>query len=236
MTQTLASDRVRMPSLWLWLLRLGGGAVGLVLGFAVRPFARWAVDTLPVDLGPLELVAAVPQAWLVPILTAVGFAVGSWLAYEARNESLTVTVSDDGLLLEHHDVERFVPRSSIAALFTDPADLVILDANEREIFRADATDLPVEHLAAALRRHDHPWRGTRDPHEDAYRRWIDGDPDLDPHAHALLLERHRALASDRTAETEDLHAALQERGLVVRDRDGRQQVRRLASGTDGTAS
>ncbi|MGH3913378.1 MAG: YqeB family protein, partial [Pseudonocardiaceae bacterium] len=41
----------------------------------------------------------------------------------------------------------------------------------------------------------HAERGTHDPHEADYRRWIDGHPDLDHPTNALLRARRKALGS-----------------------------------------
>ncbi|MGH3446007.1 MAG: YqeB family protein [Nocardioidaceae bacterium] len=216
-----------MPVGWLWLFRLGCPAVGFGLGFAIHPVVRWAVGTLSFAPGPLRLAAGIPTPWLVPILTAVGIGVGYWIAAEAERDSLTLTVDDDSLVAEHRGTERYIQRSQIASIFTDPKDLVVLDPDGREIFRGPATDLPSDILAATLRRHDYPWHGTHDPHEADYQRWIDGHPDLGHWTNALLRARRNALGSDNGIEADEIHAQLPDRGIVVRDRNKRQQYRRL---------
>nr|WP_199433323.1 hypothetical protein [Qaidamihabitans albus] len=35
---------VTMPVRWLWLLRIGGAALGFGAGFGVAPLANWLVD------------------------------------------------------------------------------------------------------------------------------------------------------------------------------------------------
>lgn len=140
---TTNTERVSMPAGWLWLFRLGCPAVGFALGFLVRPIVEWATSTLdsaPAP-APLRLAAEFPQVWLVPILTIVGVGVGLWLVRNAVRGSLTVTVDDGGLTLEHGDTERYVQRERVGSVFTDPKELVVLDPGGRELFRASATDL-----------------------------------------------------------------------------------------------
>ncbi len=128
-------------------------------------------------------------------LTIVGVGVGYWLSYQAKQDSLTVLVQDESLTLSHGSTERYIPHSQVGGIFTDPKDLVVLATTGREAFRSRATDLPEQRLATALRRHGYPWNGTSDPHENQYRRWVDGHPNLEEHTHTLLRARQRALAN-----------------------------------------
>lgn len=229
MTTTNNPDRVTMPAAWLWLIRLGCPVAGFGLGFLVRPLVEWTTSTLDSAPAPLRLAAEIPQVWLVPILTLAGLGAGLWIAAIAARDTLTVTVDGEGLTAEYGDTERYVQRDRIGSVFTDPKELVLLDPDGRELFRAPATDLPRSRLAAALRRHDYPWQGERDPHEDEYRRWLDGHPDLDEHANSLLRARRDALAAKDRAQADTLHSRLQDQGLAVRDRDRKQQYRRTDS-------
>jgi hypothetical protein len=228
-------DRVGMAAVWLWLLRLGCPAVGFALGFLVGPFVRWVTSFLSSVPGPLELAADIPRPWLVPILTVVGVAVGQWLAISAERDSLSVTVGPDSVVTTHRDSRRYISRSQVGAVFTDPKDLVVLGPDGREVFRGAATDLPVNTLAEVFAKHGYPWLGRRDPHEAEYRTWIDGHPDLPQESNALLRTRRRALESGKRAEAEEIHEQLQERGILVRDRDKAQQYRLIRATSDGSA-
>ncbi len=229
-------DRVSMPVRYLWLLRLAGPAVGFGLGFAVEPLVRWATSTLHTAPTPLRLAAETPTPWLVPILTVIGAGAGYWLAEQAERDSLTVTVRADSLVTAHRDTERYIQRAHVGSVFTDPKDLVVLDPDGRETFRAPATDLPANRLATTLRRHGYPWHGTRDPHEADYQRWIDGHPDLDEQTNALLRARREALGSKNHTEASKIHTQLQDNGIVVRDRNKTQQYRRLTDNSKDPAT
>lgn len=220
-------DYVRMPRGNLWVLRLGGAAVGFGLAFGVKPLVQWATSTLDSAPAPLRIAAALPLPWLVPILTVIGIGFGYWLSYQADRDSLTVTVEDDSLTTAQGSTERYIPRSQVGAVFTDPKDFVVVTSTGREIFRGRATDLPAQRLESALRRHGYPWKGTSDPYEDQYLRWIDGHPNLAEDTHSLLKKRQQALANKDQANADTLHGQLQERGIVVRDRAKAQQYRQL---------
>lgn len=230
-----ASERVSIPVGWLWLIRLICPVLGVGLAFAVRPVVGWLVSTVSSAPGPLRLAAEIPTTWLVPTLAVVGIAVGYWLSEQAKRDSLALTVDDESLVTAHRDSERYIQRSQVGSVFTDPGDFVVLDPHGREIFRAPATDLPEGNLAAALRRHGYPWRGNSDPHEAEYHRWIDGHPDLDQETNALLRARRRARDSGNRAEAEEIHAQLQDHGIIVRDRDKTQEYRRLTDTSKDSA-
>ncbi|WP_458860093.1 CysS/YqeB C-terminal domain-containing protein [Parenemella sanctibonifatiensis] len=69
--------------------------------------------------------------------------------------------------------------------------------------------------------------GTGDPREGQYATWVEGDPELPEAVQALLAARRRAGEDKRRCRAEELAGQLAGGGVVVRDRRGTQQVRRL---------
>ncbi|MBE9373661.1 hypothetical protein IQ251_04270 [Saccharopolyspora sp. HNM0983] len=230
MTAPNDTETVRMPTRYLWLLRLGTPLLGAGLGSVVDPVVGWLLATTDSAPGPLQLLAEIPAPWAILLLTAVGAVAGIWLAQQAQRDGLAVTAGADGLVLAHRGDDRFLDRTRIGSVHTDPRDLVVLDTDGREVFRGPAVDLPTARLATVLRRHGYPWSGTRDPHEERYRGWVDGHPDLGERTHVLLRDRRAALESGDRAEAGRLHRRLQEGGVVVRDRGKKQQYRLLGTG------
>ncbi len=144
-----------------------------------------------------------------------------------------VTVAEDRIVVDENGSGLHVGREHVAAVFSDGRDLVVLDRAERELARVRATDLPSRELGTALERFGYPWRGTADPRGAEFVRWVDGAPDLDEPAHALLRARKRALADKRSGAAEEALDGLRAMGVAVRDRGGRQEyLRRGASGSD----
>lgn len=223
------SVTVRIPGVVPWVLRIGGLAAGLTLGLLVEPLVQWIISAIGDAPGPLRLAAAMPDAIAFPVLAALGLAAGIWLATTARREALELVVAPDGVRLLQDRARRYLPRERIDAVFLDRSDLVLLDADTREIARNSASDLPKREVQEAFERLGYPWAGQSDPHEGQFRSWTDGEPALDEAAHTLLRSRARALADKRLGSAADLAEALQAAGVVVRDRDGAQQYRILPS-------
>lgn len=220
------SVTVRIPPPWLWGLRLVGVALGIGVAFAVGPVVDWLVTLVGGAPGPLRLVARMPLALAAPVLAAVGALVGTWFGHEWQKENAVVTVGADATVVTHRGESVHIGRDQVAAVFTDGQDLVLLDRAGLPLVRAKADDVLTGQLRSAFERFGYPWRGTRDPHESEYVRWVDRSPDLDEQAHDLLRARHRALADKRPGEAAQALDALRARGLVVRDRAGTQQYRR----------
>jgi len=216
---------IRMPAVWLWLLRVGGAVLGCAAGFGVAPLVRWLTGLVGGAPGPLRVAAQLPTVVAVPVLTVVGAGVGVWLAVVARRESPVVTVAGDRVLVVENGSALHVARDRIVAVFTDGRDLVVLGADSGELVRVRATDLPTDGLAAAFERFGHPWRGTADPREAEFTDWVDGTPDLDGTAHSLLRERRNALRDKRVGAAADVLDRLRAHGVTVRDRRGVQQYR-----------
>lgn len=226
MTEIDDTTRVAISPAALWMLGLACALAGLGLGFAAPPVSRWAVDTLPSVPGPLEVLAEFSTAWSVPILTVLGIAAGIALARITLGESLTLTIDSDGALLSRDGNELYVPRAKVRAVFRDGKDLVLTDSTERELARRDADDLNAREIAAGFTTHGYPWTATN-PYENTFTRWIDGHPDLDDPTHTLLRRRRTALSDKASDTATDLHRRLQSLGIVVRDRDKRQEYRRV---------
>lgn len=236
MTPPHDAETVRIPDKYLWLLRIGVPLLGAGLGAVVEPVVGWLVATFESAPGPLQLLAGIPAPWAILVLTAVGVVAGTWLSHEARQDSLVVTADDGGLTLAHRNEDRYLRRTQIGSVFTDPRDFVVLDVRGREIFRGPARDLPAARLAAMLQRRGFPWAGTSDPQENRYRGWIDGRPELDEQIHVLLRDRRAAMESEDRAEAARIHRRLQECGVLVRDRKNKQQYRLLDGGEPARGS
>lgn len=226
MTDHDDATRIALSPAVPWTLGIACSVAGFALGWAAPPVSRWAVDTLPAVPGPLEIVAELTAAWSVPILTVLGVAAGIALALAALSEALTVTVDSDGVLLSQDDDELYVPRSKVRSVFRDQKDLVLVDSAERELARRNAGDLNSTAITASFTAHGYPWTDSN-PYEGMFTRWVDGHPDLDDDAHELLRRRKSALSEGEANTSAELHNHLQARGIVVRDRDERQEYRRL---------
>lgn len=224
MTKADNATRVAISPAVPWMLGMVCTLVGFGLGFAAPPVARWAVNTLPTVPGPLEILAELTTPWSVLILTVLGVAAGIALGLITLGESLTVTVDSDCVLLNQDDYELYVPRAKVHAVFRDGKDLVLIDSTERELARRGANDLNARAVAHAFTAHGYPWTDTN-PFEGAFTCWIDGHPDLSEQTHELIRQRRSALSDKESDTAAVIHSRLQAQGVIVRDRNKRQEYR-----------
>lgn len=226
------SVTVRMSEGWPWLFRLGCPVAGFGLGFLVAPAVGWLLDIAGSAPGPLRVLAQLSTGWAVLVTTLLGVAAGLWLAHAARKESLSVTVTRSHVELSQAGDDHYLAGDRIGAVFRDGNDLVLLDARTAELARKKASDLSWTRLRGAFERFDYPWRGSTDPHDSEFRRWVDGHPDLKASAHDILRTRTRALRDGKLGAAAEAQDRLGAAGIVVRDRGGTQEYR-LASGAPG---
>src|SRR5699024_12354147 len=153
--------------------------------------------------------------------------VAGWLAFAMWSRYVgEVTVGPERVVIAGAKASVTYQREEVAAIFLDKDELVLVDEASRELSRTGADGAVAGRFAAAFERFGYPWWGTGDPHE--FTPWVDRSRDLDPRVHELLRRRRRALTDGRTGAAEEARDALLDLGLVVRDRDARQQYRRTA--------
>lgn len=204
-----------------------GAAAGLALALIAGPVTAWLLERL--DSAPvfLRIIVEFPLAVTVPVLTVIG-AVAGWFVFAIwEGEVGSVTLDDDGVLIRQEKASARFTREEVAEAFLDREELVLVDADSRELSRTPSDAGLHARLRAAFEAHDIPWRGAVDPREDSFLPWVDRDRTLAAPDHDLLRARQRALTDKRAGEAAALRDQLRDRGLVVRDRDDAQQVRRI---------
>jgi hypothetical protein len=204
-----------------------GAAAGLALALIAGPVTAWLLDRL--DSAPvfLRIIVEFPLAVTLPVLTVIG-AVAGWFVFAVwEGEVGSVTLDDDGVLITQEKAATRFTREEVAEAFLDREELVLVDADSRELSRTPSDAGLHARLCAAFEARDIPWRGAVDPREDSFLPWIDRDCTLAAQDHDLLRARQRALSDQRAGEAAALRDQLRDRGLVVRDRDEAQQVRRI---------
>jgi len=218
--------RVTIPRSWLTAVALVGALLGAGLGAAIRPLVSALLDAVGDAPGPLRAAASLPPAWALVTLTLAGLGVGLWVGRHWDRENGTITVTPEEIVVHRVDLHRRVPANRVAGVFADGGEFVVLDDAHREVLRirserALAGRLRDATTAAGLR-----WLGMSDPFEDDFTTWVDGDEALDEEVQALLRTRRRALDDKRLGAADEIRDELASRGIVVRDRDGGQQIRR----------
>jgi hypothetical protein len=207
--------------------------VGLLLGYFLPRIADWAVDLPWVPLqGPLKLIARWDSWWVVLLLTLVGLVLGVLLAAAALEDTLKVTVTDTEVEFQKNKVTRAVPREKIRVAFLDGQDIVLHDTDSRELARERHDQLKSEarQIPVAFQAHGYPWAADGDPYRDAFRRWVEDDPDLPPAVNAVLRARSKAFeqGDKGKADLRELRDEISKLGYVVRDEDKKQYWRPIA--------
>ncbi|MEV8021177.1 hypothetical protein AB0O76_33560 [Streptomyces sp. NPDC086554] len=222
----------------LLVVLIGIPLLGLLLGVALPPLARWLAKApvLPWRDG-ITFVGSLDKPWQTGIAMAVGLVVGLvaglLIAVTELTEALKLKLTDEHLETDQNDLTRTIARAEVSAVFLDGKDLVILDGTSRQFARGARTASPTT-LAKAFRTHGYPWSES-DPHAPLFHRWIPGVPALPAEAHALLAARKAALKRKAADDARDLVETLQGLGYVVRDEGKDQYWRPLAAEGGGAA-
>lgn len=208
------------------IFALIGAVVGLVLALLVGPVVSWMLerfDSAPVILRLIDL-----TPWSMPVLIVLG-AVAGWIVFSIWNSEVgRVVVDEKQVRIAAEKTSAVYRRDEIAEIFLDKDELVLVDYQARELSRSTSEAGLARKLEAAFTTFDYPWAGAGDPWNDAFVEWVDHSPELDQDIHVLLRRRQRALDDGRRGEAADLRDALTNRGVVVRDRNNRQQYRLIA--------
>ncbi|GAB1821727.1 YqeB family protein [Herbidospora sp. RD11066] len=201
---------------------------GAGLGWLVKVAGVWAAELpwAPYQEVVELVVRLVPEPWLTVVTCAVGGVAGLVGAFMLRWAALSVTLDGEVVRLRRAGSRREVPRAGVASVFWEEGHLVVLGPGGAEVAR-EPWDLSVEPMRAAFRRHGYTWL-EGDPHREAFREWIPGEPDLDAPANAVLRARQilREKVGDGDAVSE-LRDELAKLGIVVRDAKKTQFWRRI---------
>lgn len=206
---------------------ISGAIIGFLLSLAVGPVVSWLLGLIDTAPGPLRLIDQLPLVWSIPLLTLLG-ALGGWILFSLWNDDVgRVVVDQDTVSLESKKSSAVFSQDEIVEVFLDKDELVMLDHRSRELSRSASDSGLAKELSDAFTAFGYHWAGTKDPYDAAFVTWVDRSPSLDSSGHALLRSRQRALTDEKNGEAESLRDQLAERGVVVRDRGGKQQYRLL---------
>lgn len=205
------------------IFALLGAVVGFVVALLVGPVVSWMVerfDSAPVILRLIDL-----TPWSMPVLIVLGAGAG-WIVFKIWDSEVgRVVVDQRQVRIASEKTSAVYHRDEIAEVFLDKDELVLLDHQARELSRSASEAGLAQKLESAFTTFDYPWVGTVDPWDSDFVEWVDHSSGLDEANHALLRRRQRALDDERRGEAADLRDALTDRGVVVRDRNSRQQYR-----------
>jgi hypothetical protein len=222
-----AATVLGMPRADRLVIFLGIPAVGLLIGLALPPLARWL---LGLEAGPpmralVRVVGAVDRPWEIAVNLAIWLVLALVVLASALSESARLTVTDTELRLDRGDWTRTIARADIDAAFAQDRRLVLLDRESRHLVR-EPTQAPLDAVARELRARGYPWR-DEDPYAGLYRRWWTDTPELPEAVNRILTARELALKRKAADEVRELADAVQRLGFAVREEGPKQYWRPL---------
>lgn len=227
MIEQNATTTVGVPARYTAIFTGGGAVVGFAAAFVVGPLVSWLLGFFGDAPMPLRFMAELPFAWALPVLTVAGAVAGFLIVASWSDSAGAFEVGAEGITVRSKEADRFVPMSVCHRLAVEKGELIVLDQAAREIFRGPLDGEMVPGLQAALQEHGYPALESADPYTRDFSTWVEGDGNLDEGTEELLRARRRALADKRPGAAEEALDGLRRLGVMVRDRDGRQQYRRL---------
>lgn len=227
-----APSIVTVPRTYYIAWALGITVLGVGLGFVAPHLLGWIVELLErTPFGaptPMIFVSELSAGWSVATFSVLGAVGGVIIALALVEESLRVEITDDHVLLDGPSQATQLQRRQVGSVHLVSDHLVALGTDGRQLARRKADGLPQRRLRAAFETRQIPF-ATSDPHHHRYQRWVDRRPDLDDATHNLLRRRAEAVEDKKPTRAANLHEQLQDRGIVVRDKDGQQQYRGLVA-------
>lgn len=228
---TSTSIQVSVPVHHYLAWAVATAAAGIGLGLVAPTVIGWVntlLDSTPFGIpGPLELIGRLTPGWSLAVFATLGVVGGVALVLAMAAGALSVEISDDDVLLDGAKSPLRLSRGDIASAHLDRGHLELLGTDGRRLARRNADGLPRPKLREAFGFLRIPFHDS-DPYRSEFRRWVDGDPELDETTHELLRRRARARTDSKSGRVEELFDALQSRGIVVRDTGDEQQFRTAA--------
>ncbi|MEU9873204.1 hypothetical protein AB0C87_35755 [Actinomadura sp. NPDC048021] len=132
---------------------------GTVIAGLVELVWEWtAAHTWLPRIGPIKLLALLPGPWSAVVAAAAGAAAGFVVGAIACHEALTVTVSDERVILTSKDERQEFASEEIGQVLLAGGKLILLDRDGQELARHDC-DLDRRRLVDAFDRHGYPSSG-----------------------------------------------------------------------------
>lgn len=206
------------------ILWIGFPLAGLVFGWFLPSIAKWgsSLPWVPFQ-GPLKLIASYNGAWVGFITLILGLIAGIALTLLTFHESLEISIYDNKVILKLRNEEITLKKNDISLVFMDEKQLVLLDSNEKEIFRYKQ-ELKKNKVREAFLKHHYPWN-DEDQFKEDFKKWVVDCPDLSPAANALLKARKIAIEKGEDEEIFQLAKELWKLRVSVKEKDKKQYYR-----------
>lgn len=203
--------------------------LGGVIGWYLPVIASWLMKLPFIPYSQFfEWIATLNNPWVSIITLCAGIIAGIIFIIYIFSENLQIVVNDLKIKTRLNDHENEFPKADIGAIYMDKKQLVFLGNDGQEIFRGDKPEGKPALIQQSFLQFGYPWK-EEDPFEKDYFLWVTDHPDFNSHTNAMLSARENAIEEKKDKKIIDLQKELTKLGVVIKDRDGKQYVRKVKS-------
>lgn len=185
------------------------------------------IETIPFlsDNQLINFITGIENGWLNWGLAALGLILGVFLSIFIFTEILKMEVNRDYVVVDIFDKKSEIKKTDIKCVFKEGKKLVIIGNDGFELLRQD-TDYSTAKLESAFQKFHYPWV-SEDPYINEFFKWTVNHEELGETANTILYERRQAKRDDDEKKVKNLKNDLMELGIVVKDCNNAQFVRRV---------
>lgn len=200
--------------------------IGAVLGWFIPNIADLLLKSPIIPFEKLVVyIANTDNFWISVIAMVLGIIIGLIFTGIVFHETLNIKITDNELSFQIKDQKMTISKKDVSAIFLENKSLIVLGLTSKELYR-EHTDINISKAQEAFTSHGYPWK-MKDPYTAEYRKWELDDANFPKEITNILYARRIALREDNKKDAKHLREDLNELGVVVRDRDGQQHVRRV---------
>jgi len=185
------------------------------------------VKRIPIfsDSNVIKLLNSFNPFWVSIILMFVGGVIGILLSLTIYSEALKMNVNNQEVMINKDDKEKRIRKSEIKEIFVEDNTIVIIGNKGQELL-SEKTDIKRNKIKEIFLYHHYPW-SEQDPYVDEFALWTLEDNTFGEKANAILYERRNAIREGEKKKVKNLKKDLSELGIVVKDRNEDQYVRKV---------
>lgn len=185
------------------------------------------VKRIPIfsDSKIIELLNLFDSFWVSIILMILGGIIGILLSLTIYSEALKVGVNNQEITVNNDDKEKKIRKSEVKEIFMEDNTVVIIGDKSQEIL-CEKTDIKRNKIREIFLYHHYPW-SEQDPYVDEFSLWTLEDNTIGEKINTILYERRNAIREGDKKKAKNLKMDLNELGIVVKDRNEDQYVRKI---------
>ncbi|MFS0646946.1 hypothetical protein [Siminovitchia sp. 179-K 8D1 HS] len=185
------------------------------------------IKRIPVfsDSKVIELLNSFNPFWVSIILMFAGGIIGILLSLTIYSEALKMSVNNQEIMINKDDKEKKIRKSEVKEIFMEDNTVVIIGNKGQELL-SENTDIKRNKIKEIFLYHHYPW-SEQDPYVDEFVLWTLEDNAFGEKINAILYERRNAIREGDKKKAKNLKMDLNELGIVVKDRNEDQYVRKV---------